>query len=136
MDSFSIETGIQAFPSDNELDSMSRTDRISVKRKIKDEIAILVYQALRKARVSPSPTKTRPLFKGPVEAILTVYYSDAKKRDVHNLSIKHALDQLVLKHIIPDDDYTVIPRATIVYGGRRAKPSAVFQLIPIQGGRG
>jgi hypothetical protein len=135
MELFSIETGIQAFPSDNELDSMSRSDRIAVKKKIKEEVAILVYQALRQARVSPSPTKTRPLFRGPVEAILTVYYSDAKKRDVHNLSIKHALDLLVQKHIIPDDDYTVIPRATVVYGGMRSKPSAVFQLIPIQGGR-
>lgn len=134
MNQFSIETSIQAFPSDNELDSMRRSDRMAVKKKIKEEVAILVYQALRQARVSA--TKARPLFTGPVEAVLTVYYSDAKKRDVHNLSIKHALDLLVQKHIIPDDDYKIIPRATVVFGGIRPKPRAVFQLIPIQGGRG
>ncbi len=119
---FLLKTSLVSFPSDNLLDSMSRRERIAVKKSIRQMAYLEVRGWLRKNKIRrDSLTKTNPLFENPVRTVLKIYVRQSKRIDVHNLSIKHFLDQIVEMHIIADDSIKQVPESVAAVGGFVAK---------------
>jgi hypothetical protein len=121
------------FPSDNVLDAMNRRDRIAIKNKLKQDAQILTLEWLGKNKISKAHlSKEKPLFVNPVRLTLTVYLIRNKRLDVHNLSIKHFLDQLVSMHILADDSVKEIPEVIARFGGYVNKSFTEFELEEIE----
>lgn len=115
---FILETPLEYFPSDNHLDSLGRKERIAIKKTLKEAAQIYALSWLTKNKIkSNSLTKSKPLFQKPVRVILRVYLKKGTTLDVHNLSIKHFLDQLVAMRIVADDSIKEIPEAVARFGG-------------------
>lgn len=131
---FILTTPLTCFPSDNALDSMPRRERFAIKRTIKDAAHILTLSWLSRNKIrSNSLSKAKPLFSAPVRIILTVYLKKGRTIDVHNLSIKAFLDQLVQMRIIADDSIKEIPEAVARFGGFVKKQSfAEFEIEEIK----
>lgn len=124
---FKLITSIEAFPSDNKLYKARLKDELRLKRVIKKEAQILTLQWLRENQIR----FTEPFLFHRAEIILTVYYTDERRRDLHNLSVKSFVDQLVSMSIIADDSIKFIPKTSFVYGGKADKSYAVFELKPL-----
>ena len=130
---FILTTPLDCFPSDNALDSMPRRQRIAIKKTLKESAQILTLSWLSKNKIKPnSLSKSKPLFAKPVRIILTVYLKNKKTLDVHNLSLKHFLDQLVAMRIVADDSIKEIPVAVARFGGFvKAESFAEFEIEEI-----
>lgn len=115
---FTLIAPLSCFPSDNVLDAMPRRERIAVKSKLKQDAQALALQWLMKRRYKPAMiTRKEPLFRAPVRLTLRVFLAKGRTLDVHNLSIKHFLDQIVKMGVVADDSIKYIPECVAAFGG-------------------
>jgi hypothetical protein len=130
---FILTAPLSSFPSDNALDAMPRQQRIAIKKSLKQEAQILTLQWLRGNKIKPSSIgKEKPLFPCCVRLVLCVYLKTGSTIDIHNLSIKHFLDQIVSMGIVKDDSVREIPECKAVFGGWvKEKSYAEFSLEEI-----
>lgn len=91
---------------------MPRRKRIGIKNLIKREAFGLCVEWLQARGMKKcSISKEKPLFRSPVRVVLKIYLNQSKTLDVHNLSIKHFLDELVSMGVLIDDSEKFIPEA-------------------------
>ena len=129
-----INVPLSCFPSDNKLDSMPLKKRISIKKQLKFDAEILTKEWLRFHRIKLSSlSKSNPLLKSQAQTVLTVYLKQGSTLDIHNLSIKHFLDQIVSMGIISDDSVKYVPKSVAEFGGYNKLSSfANFELLEIE----
>ncbi len=121
-----IICSVELFPSDNKIDGGRLQDRIKLKNSIKRDAVIL---ACKWCVDNKFLFNGKPMFEGQAEVTLTVFYKDKRRRDIHNLSIKTFLDQIVNYGFIADDNIDFIPKTTLCFGGYTDKESyAVFEI--------
>jgi hypothetical protein len=123
---FLLNCPLTCFPSDNKLDAMPRRERIAVKKILKNDAKILALDWSNKHNVRFN--RNRLLFKNPCLATLRIYLKPSKRLDVHNLSIKHFLDQLVYMGVVFDDSMKHIPKFTAEFAGYAKQDYAEFEL--------
>lgn len=125
---------LTCFPSDNKLDSLPLRKRIAIKKQLKFEAEMLTFEWLRFHHIKRSRlSKQSPFFTVPVETLLVVYLKQGNTLDVHNLSIKHFLDQIVSMGIIADDSVKYVTRSVAEFGGYNKLSSfANFQISEVE----
>lgn len=132
MKQFKLICPVRCFPSDNTLDSLPLKERIAIKKFIREAAFTLTLEWMKSNNVKRwNLTPHKPFFVGRAELNLIVTYNDNRRRDIHNLSIKHFLDQVVAMNIIKDDSIEFIPRVVFSCGGKAELSYAEFSLTEI-----